>query len=146
MEHEGMVHALSEIRGVLVQNGILIDLRPMSEERRVEVFSARETREIGDATVLPRELDDNVAANQAMTTVESKGWFLRESEEFFPIHYVWDSPKEMEEWIETEWEDFIEIDEEIKQAARSAWALGDGDTRVRVRVNMLITRWIKIEA
>ena len=138
-----MVHALSEIRRVLVQKGILIDLRPMSEERRVEVFSTRETREIGDATVLPRELDDNVAANQAMTTAKSNGWFTRESEEFFPIHYVWDSPKEMEEWIETEWEDFIEIDEEIKQAARSAWALGDGDTRVRVKVNMLITRWIK---
>jgi len=141
-----MVHALSEIRRVLIPKGILIDLRPISEGRRVEVFSARETREIGDATVLQHETDDDFAANQAMTTVESKGWFLRESEEFFPIHYVWDSPKEMEEWIETEWEDFIEIDEEIKQATRSAWALGDGDTRVRVRVNMLITRWIKIKA
>ena len=141
-----MVHALSEIRRVLVQNGILIDLRPMSEERRVEVFSARETREIGDATVLPRELDDNVAANQAMTTVESNGWFIRENEEFFPIHYVWDSPREMEEWIETEWEEFIELDEEIKQATRSAWALGDGDTRVRVRVNMLLTKWKKLQS
>ena len=141
-----MVHALSEIRRVLVQNGILIDLRPMSKERRVEVFSARETREIGDATVLPRELDDNVAANQAMTTVESNGWFIRENEEFFPIHYVWDSPREMEEWIETEWEDFIELDEEIKQATRSAWALGDGDTRVRVRVNMLLTKWKKLQS
>ena len=140
-----MVHALSEIRRVLVPSGILIDLRPISAERRVEVFSARETREIGDATVLQHETDDEAAANQAMKSVESKGWFLRESEEFFPIHYVWDSPKEMEEWIETEWEDFIEIDEEIKRATRSAWALGDGDTRVRVRVNMLITRWVKIK-
>jgi hypothetical protein len=145
MEHEGMVHALSEIRRVLVPSGILIDLRPISAERRVEVFSARETREIGDATVLQHETDDEAAANQAMKSVESKGWFLRESEEFFPIHYVWDSPKEMEEWIETEWEDFIEIDEEIKRATRSAWVLGDGDTRVRVRVNMLITRWVKIK-
>ncbi len=146
MQHEGMVHALSEIRRVLVPNGILIDLRPMSEGRLVEVFSAREMRETGYATVLPRELDDNIAANQAMATVESKGWFMRESEEFFPIHYVWDTPREMEEWIETEWEDFIELNEEIKQTTRSAWALGDGDTRVRIRVQMLITKWINKKA
>ncbi|HSM71563.1 MAG TPA: hypothetical protein VK851_08475 [Anaerolineales bacterium] len=139
-----MVHALSEIHRTLVPDGILIDLRPMSEERRVEVFSARKTQEMGYATLLSRELDDNAAANQAMTTVESKGWFTREREENFPIHYVWDSPKEMEEWIDDEWEDFIELDEDLKQATRSAWALGDGDTHVRLRIKMLITRWIKL--
>jgi hypothetical protein len=144
MQHEGMVHALSEIQRVLAPNGILIDLRPMSEERRVEVYSARKTQEMGYATVLPREVDDNTAADQAMVTVESRGWFTREREEVFSIHYVWDSPREMEEWIDTEWEDFIELDEELKHATRSAWALGDGDTRVRLRVRMLITRWKKI--
>ena len=144
MQHEGMVHALSEIRRVLVPNGILIDLRPMSEGRLVEVFSAREKREIGDATVLPRETDDNAAADQAMRTVEANGWFTRASEEFFPIFYVWDTANEMIEWIETEWEDFIELDEEIKRAARSAWALGDADSRVRVRVKMLLTKWMKL--
>jgi hypothetical protein len=145
MQHEGMVHALSEIRRVLVSNGILIDLRPMSEERLVQVFSARETQEIGYATVLQRELDDNVAANQAMTTVESHGWFTREREDFFPIHYVWDTPREMEEWIENEWEDFIELKKEIKLAARSAWTLGDGDTRVRIKIKMLLTKWRKLQ-
>jgi hypothetical protein len=139
-----MVHALNEIRRVLVPNGTLIDLRPMTEERRVEVVSARETREMGFVTALPLEADDNEAANQAMATVESDGWFARASEENFPIHYVWDSPREMEEWIETEWDDFLELDEEIKQATRSAWTLGDGDTRVRVRVNMLLTKWKKL--
>jgi len=144
MQHEGMVHALNEIRRVLAPNGILIDLRPMSEGRLVEVFSAREKREIGDATVLPRELDDNVAADQAMTTVESNGWFTRASEEFFPIYYVWDTANEMIEWIENEWEDFIELDEETQRATRSAWALGDADSRVRVKVKMLLTKWKKL--
>ena len=143
MQHEGMVHALSEIQRILIPNGTLIDLRPMSEDRRVEVFSASRTQEMGYATVLPRELDDNAAANQAMAAAETKGWFARESDETFPIHYVWDTPREMEEWIETEWEDFIELDDELKLATRSAWTLGDGDTRVRVRIKMLITRWIK---
>jgi len=144
MQHEGMVHALSEIRRVLVPNGILIDLRPMSEGRCVEVFSARETKEIGNATVLPRELDDNVAADQAMTTVEANGWFTRESQKFFPIYYVWDTANEMVEWIETEWEDFIELDEKLKRTTRSAWALGDADSRVRVQVKMLLAKWKKL--
>jgi len=144
MQHEGMVHALSEIRRVLTPNGFLIDLRPMTEERSVEIFSARETREMGLVSVLSQEADDNDAADQAMATVESNEWFMRASEEFFPIYYVWDSPKEMEEWIETEWDEFLELDEEIKQATRSAWALGDGDTRVRVQVKMLLTKWKKL--
>lgn len=143
MQHEGMVHALSEIRRVLVPNGILIDLRPVDEERPIEVYSARGPKQTGFTTYLPHGVDDYIAANQAMSTVESDGWFYRESEQSFPLHYVWDTPKEMEEWIETEWEDFIELDEDTKQATRSAWTLGDGDSRVRVRVKMLITRWRK---
>jgi len=138
-----MVHALGEIHRVLVQNGILIDLRPIGNERFVEVFSVRETRETGRAKVLPIGREDDAAANQAMKNAESNGWFTRESEKLFPIHYVWDTPKEMEEWIETEWEDFIELDEETKLATRSAWALGDGDARVRARGMMLLTRWRK---
>ena len=138
-----MVHALSEIRRVLAPNGILIDLRPMSEGRTVEVISARGTQEMGIATVLPCEMDDNDAANQAIATAESNGWFIHEQEEFFPIYYVWDTPKEMEEYIDTEWNGFIELDNKVKHATRSAWVLGDGDTRVRVRVKMLITKWRK---
>lgn len=138
-----MVHALVEIHRVLVPDGILIDLRPVSDHWRVEVVSARETREIGHVTDLPLGLEDDNAANQAMTNVESNGWFKRESEEFFPIHYLWDTASEMEKWIDEEWENFIGLDEETKRATRSAWALGDGDSRVRVRVKMLLTSWRK---
>jgi hypothetical protein len=47
----------------------------------------------------------------------------------------------MEEWIADEWEDFVAVEEEVKKATRSAWALGDADARVRLLVKMLITRW-----
>ncbi|HEY5728488.1 MAG TPA: hypothetical protein VIS72_00445 [Anaerolineales bacterium] len=138
-----MVHALDEIRRVLAPNGILVDLRPIDDERPIEVFSARETRKTGDATYLPLGLEDDIAANQAMETAESNGWFTRQSKGFFHLHYVWDTASEMEEWIKTEWEDFIELDEETKRATRSAWALGDGDMRVRARVKMLIAKWLR---
>jgi hypothetical protein len=139
-----MVHALDEIRRVLVTDGILVDLRPVGNQWRVEVFSARELRQTGTLTDLPAGLEDDKAAIQAMAEGERKKWFLREREELFPIHYIWDSASEMEEWIETEWEGFVGLGEEVRRATRSAWALGDADSRVRVEVQVLITRWKKL--
>ena len=139
-----MVHALGEIHRVLVPDGILIDLRPMADRWAIEVFSARETRETGHVTDLPLGLEDDEAANQAMRNAEANGWFTRESEAFFPLHYVWDTPSDMEKWIDEEWTTFIGLDEEPRRATRSAWAVGDGDSRVRVRAKMLIARWRKL--
>ena len=136
-----MVHALNEIQRVLVPDGILIDLRPVLDHWYVEVASAREIRETGRVQDFSMGLADDAAANKAMAEAESNGWFKRENEEFFPLYYSWDSASEIEEWIHEEWEDFIGLDEETKKATRSAWALGDGDSRVRVRVKMLLTRW-----
>ena len=138
-----MVHALSEIRRVLVPKGILIDLRPVLSNWPIEVVSARETRETGRIQDLPLGLADDNAANQSIARAEQNGWFRREAEEFFPFYYSWDSPSEMEEWITEEWEGFIQLDEASKRATRSAWALGDADASVRVKVKMLITRWKK---
>lgn len=138
-----MVHTLNEIKRVLVPNGILIDLRPLLDHWRIEVVSKRETRETGRVQDYPLGLADDAAANKAMTEAEDNKWFIRESEEYFPIIYSWDTANEMEEWIHDEWEEFIGLDEETKRATRSTWALGDGDSRVRVKINMLITRWKK---
>lgn len=139
-----MVHALGEIHRVLVPDGTLIDLRPLADRWPIEVFSARETRQTGHVTDLPLGLEDDEAANQAMREAEAKGWFLREREEFFPLHYVWDTASDMEKWVDEEWTDFIGLDEEARRATRSAWALGDADSRVRVKAKMLIARWKKI--
>jgi hypothetical protein len=138
-----MVHALSEIRRVLVPNGILIDLRPILDRWSIEVVSARDTRETGHIQGLPLGLADDEAANRSIAWAEQNGWFTRAAEEFFPFYYSWDSPSEMEEWITEEWHDFNQLDEASRHATRSTWALGDADTAVRVKVKMLITRWRK---
>ncbi len=139
-----MVHALDEIRRVLVPDGILIDLRPLANRWKVEVVSARETRQTGHMTDMPLGLEDDQAANLAMMEGERRGWFHRVKEELFPLHYVWDSASEMEEWIDSEWEGFVTLSEETRRATRSAWALGDADSQVRVEVKVLITRWKKL--
>ena len=138
-----MVHALDEIRRVLVPGGVLIDLRPVSDSWRVEVFSAREIRETGSITDTTSGVADDKASDQAMANVEANGWFRRESEAFFPIHYVWDTASEMEAWIAEEWE-YYELEEATKRATRSTWALSDADSQVRVKVKMLIAKWRKV--
>lgn len=139
-----MVHALNEIHRVLTPDGVLIDLRPLCGHWDIEVFSARETRETGTMTDLPRGIEDDEAANRAMAAAESNGWFQREKETLFRIHYVWDTASEMEEWVDDEWENMNSLDPAARQATRSAWALGDADSQVRVKVKMLIARWKKL--
>lgn len=136
-----MVHALNEIRRVLVPNGILIDMRPLLDRWQVEVTSMREVRETGRVRDFPIGLADDEAANQAIAQASDNGWFTRDRQDFFSYCYSWDTPAEMEEWVDTEWQDFIALEEETKQVTRSAWALGDADSRISLRVKMLIARW-----
>ena len=135
------MHALSEIRRVLIPNGILIDLRPVLDHWQIEVVSAREIRETGRMQDFQAGLADDEAAHQSVARAAQNGWFTREQEEFFPFVYAWDTPNEMQEWIEEEWEGFIGLNEETKQATRAAWASADADARVRVKVKMLIAKW-----
>ncbi len=136
-----MVHALNEIRRVLVPDGILMDIRPLMDRWQVEVSSVREVRETGRVRDFPVGLADDEAANRAIAQAAENGWFFRDREELFSYSYSWDTPSEMEEWIDAEWQDFITMDEETKRETRSAWALGEADTQVRLQVKMLIARW-----
>jgi hypothetical protein len=136
-----MVHALSEIRRVLVPDGILIDLRPILDRWQIEVTSAREVRETGRVQDFPAGLADDEAANRAIVQAAKNGWFSRDKDQFFSYSYSWDTPNEMEEWIDDEWQDVIAVNEETKQATRSAWALSDADAQIRLQVRMQIARW-----
>lgn len=138
-----MVHALQEILRVLTREGTLIDLRPLAGNWPVEVVSIRAVHEVGRVTDLPQGLEDDATANRTMARAADDGWFLREKEEMFPLYYYWDSPKALEDYVEENWSDFISIDPDVYKRLRSAWALADADARVRVRANMLITRWRK---
>lgn len=136
-----MVHALREIGRVLMPDGIFIDLRPVLGRWPIQVVTARESRETGRIQDLAPGTADDAAANRSMAQAEQDGWFFRDTEDFFPFVYSWDTPSEMEEWIETEWHGFIRLEEATKQATRAAWASADADARVQVNVKMLITRW-----
>ena len=141
-----MVHALDEVRRVLAPDGILIDLRPLADNWRVEVVSLREVKRTGRVEDLPVQTNGDVAANAAIQAAEKRGWFKREQDELFPFFYSWDTPSEMEEFVDDDWSDFVGMEADTRRATRSAWAVADGDSRVRVRVEILIARWRKLIA
>ncbi|HEX6268661.1 MAG TPA: hypothetical protein VFZ43_00365 [Anaerolineales bacterium] len=141
-----MVHALSEIRQVLIHGGIMIDLRPIMDRWPIGVVSTRGVGSTGRMQDLPPGIAEDGAANRSMARAEQNGWFIRQVEDFFPFVYSWDTPSEMEEWVETEWHDFIQLDDKTRRATRSAWASSDADARVQITVKMLITRWKVLKA
>jgi hypothetical protein len=143
MEHESMVHALDEIRRTLKPNGILIDLRPVEANWSVEIVSSAGYQVSGRLSDLPAAVVDDEAAFNAMRAAESKGWYSKKEEKEFAFFYYWDTPSEMKEFMEDEWEDFEKLEEDVYKKTSSLWASSNADARVRVRVNMLITKWEK---
>lgn len=141
MKHESMVHALDEIRRTLKPNGILIDLRPVESNWSVEVFSSAGYQAAGRLSDLPAAVADDEAAFKAMREAESNGWYIKKEEEEFAFFYYWDTPSEMKEFMENEWEDFEKMEESVYKKASSLWASANADACMRVRVTMLITKW-----
>jgi len=139
-----MVHALDEIRRTLKPNGMLLDLRPVESNWSVEVSSSTGYQAAGRLTDLPVAVADDEAAFHAMREVESRKWYIKKEEEEFAFFYYWDTPSEMKEFMEEEWDDFEKLEEDVFQKTKSLWAIANADARVRVRVKMLMTRWQKI--
>lgn len=137
------MHALEEIRRTLIPQGILIDLRPMAASWAVEVNSGSLKREVGRLTDDPQAPVYDQAANKALQKAARRDWFVRESKTSFPFFYYWDTPEEMQGYIQEEWSDFIQPDEALFSAAQSVWEAAGADRRLRVRVKMHLARWRK---
>lgn len=137
-----MVHALDEIRRTLKPNGILIDIRPVEENWPVEVNASTGYQVAGRLTDLPIAVADDEAAFNAMREAKSRKWYIKEKEEEFAFFYYWDTPSEMKEFMDEEWEGLEKMDANVFSAVKSAWTMANADARVRVRVKMLITKWI----
>jgi len=119
----------------------VIDVRPISNDWPIDVVSARRTTDVG--RVGPSEEDQaaDEAAQAAVAHAAAEGLFIREREERFRFHCYWDSPAELHEFVKEEWSDWIGIPDDVAASLRSNWAVADADARVRITLNMLITRW-----
>ena len=139
-----MVHALDEIRRVLKPDGTLLDLRPEEDSWSVEIVSSAGWQAAGRLSDLPQGIADDAAANQAMREVQSRGWFIQKQEDELSFFYYWDTPSEMKEFMENEWEDFEKLEEDVYRKASSLWVASGADARVRVRVKMHLAVWKRL--
>jgi SAM-dependent methyltransferase len=138
-----MVHALQEIRRILVPGGILIDLRPVADHWLVEVATAQDSWEVGRVQDLPAGLADDATAAEALAHMSQAGWFAPEQTKIFDFLYYWDTPEEMQAYISEQWVDFIALPAEVLTKIQAIWANSATGSRVRVRLKMLIAMWQK---
>ena len=136
-----MVHALKEIWRVLVPGGLLLDLRPIAGNWPVEVVEGEKVTPAGPIDDAP-SLPIDTASNESLVEAGREGWFTREREASFDFFFYWDAADEMKAFIDEKWVPDACLPDEVLAEARRLMAGGEG-RRVRVRVNMVISRWRK---
>ena len=141
MPHEGMVHALREIWRVLISGKYLIDLRPRSENLRVEVVAGERVKFAGiiDESVY---LPDDVAADNAVAQLVQEGLFTQKREVRFDYAMYWDSPDEMKAYAMERWAK-SRLPETVLTRSRRFMATSSVNARVRIRRKMMIFRYQK---
>lgn len=108
MEHEGMVHALEETWRVLRPSGLMVDLRPLSEEIRVEIETAPEARIIVGELDESDWVEDDLAAERAAGEAIGNGWFRLAEQQRFDFRWYFESLDELVDYAGEKWDDRVD--------------------------------------
>jgi ubiquinone/menaquinone biosynthesis C-methylase UbiE len=100
LPHEGMVDALRDAWRVLTNGGMLIDLRPRVWKYPLELVTSDAAVPVGYTDTTSRAADD-VAADAAIVTALTKGWFTAIAQDAFEVEIVWDSVDDLASWAAT---------------------------------------------
>lgn len=141
MAHESMVHALKEIARVLVPGGYLIDLRPFTKTRAVDVLADGGSFPAGYIDY-SHEFADDLAANAAVEQVTAEGIFAREEDDSFNLFFYWDTAPGFVTHVE-EVSSGVLPPETATQVEALMTQYGP-NARIRADLNMIITRYRKL--
>ena len=135
-----MVHALKEIWRVLILSGYLIDLRPYTHQRPIELVTPNEVFPIGfiDSSA---GIPDDVAANSAIEHAVTTGLFAREQSTTFEYCTYWDSVDELRAYIHRSKKSTI-LPETLAKAETLA-SYSQSNAQLRSRRDIIITRYQK---
>lgn len=89
-----MVHALKEIRRVLVPSGILVDFRPIGTSWPLEIVSAGRRRLVARVDRAEHIRDDAVC-EQALAQAVQEEWLVPEREQTFTFWAHWNTAAEV---------------------------------------------------
>jgi hypothetical protein len=95
-----MVNALSDAWRVLVNNGTLLDLRPLAAKYQLELVTPAAAIPIGHTDTTARSEDD-AAANAAVAWAVDEGLFASRSRVEFDIEILWESVSDLERYMMT---------------------------------------------
>lgn len=126
-----MVHALTEAHRVLKPDGLLLDIRPGPQHRRVGILHAGRWRQVA---AMRETFDDDRAANAAVARVLRAGLFRREAYAGIDLHRSIDTLKEFRDWLA----DFVKLAELpphdwLLEDLEQALARRRGKTKIVVR-------------
>ena len=129
---------------MLVPDGQLIDMRPRTSNPDVELV-------FKDSLLVAGQIDDSGAetdydaADRAIAAVVSYGLFVKQEERRFSFAYYWQTPEQMQAYIEETWGCYGILPPQLVQRAREASPEGR-PVRYRVREAIVIADYRKRSA
>ncbi len=137
-----MVHALSEARRVLLPGGSLIDLRPTTRNRSVELRLPEATLHVGEidsSSTAP----DHIMANEALDAALAAGQFQLEHETNFDYVSDLDTLADLREFKRGLRRSVMP--ESIFERIAAFAADENSDYLIRIRREMLIARYRRLK-
>ncbi|SRR6266545_3940382 len=95
-----MVDALKDVWRVLVDDGTLVDLRPISADYELELVTLEARIPIGHTDTSPRSEDD-AAADAAAAWAVKEGLFVLRRRTELDVDIFWDSVPDLEDYMAT---------------------------------------------
>ena len=136
------MHALKEAHRILVPQGIMIDVRPLSVDVPLEILFAGGSESAGIIDMSPC-LGLDMAADRAIESVIMERIFKEVKVEYFDFAFYWTTIKGMEEDIEENWKDEVIIPEEVIRLAHMIFNKRHPQTQIRVGNRMKLGVYMK---
>jgi hypothetical protein len=139
-----MVHALKEAHRVLLPQGIMIDVRPLSVDVPLEIIYRDGSESAGMIDMSP-DIDNDIAADKAIESVLKERIYKESSKEYFDFAYYWKTIKDMEDDLDEFWKDDVILPDQVIQQARLLFNKRRPQTQIRVGVRMKLGKYEKQE-
>lgn len=139
-----MVHALKEAWRVLVPQGTMVDVRPLSLDVPLEIVYKGGCEPAGMVDMSP-DLPFDIAADKAIENVIDDGFYKEIYKEQFDFAFYWQTIKGMQEDLKENWEGEVNIAKEVWANAKQIIKQRHPQTRIRLGMQMKLAIYKKLE-
>ncbi len=138
-----MVHALKQAWRVLVPNGVMIDVRPLSVDMPVEVVYPGGSDLAGRADPSP-DLKYDIAADKAVFSVLKDGLFQLTDLDLFEFVYYWKTYHGMVVDFAERWQDELIVPQQVLKRAQRLYREHRHVSHLRMPMKMQLGKYIKL--